>query len=78
MSVGLNYQSWVNTRPAQRSARAVPLQTRATARAAMKVVALTDAVLLVVVVAAVGLPLATWWMWVAMAAVVSALDGKRS
>ncbi len=39
----------------------------------MKVVALTDAVLLVVVVAAVGLPLATWWMWVAMAAVVGAL-----
>ena len=73
MSVGLNYQSWVNARPAERHARAVPLRTRATASAAMRTVALSDAVLLVVVVAALGLSLATWWAWVAMAAVVGAL-----
>ena len=39
----------------------------------MKAVAFSDAVLLVVVVAAMGLSLATWWMWVAMATVVGAL-----
>ncbi|MGD0378690.1 MAG: sugar transferase [Acidimicrobiales bacterium] len=73
MSVGLNYQSWVNARPSQRKAPALPLQTRATASTAMRTVALSDAVLLVVAVAALGLPLATWWTWVAMAAAVGAL-----
>ena len=73
MSVGLNYQSWVNARPSERHARAVPLQARATASAAMRAVALSDAALLVVVVAALGLPLATWWTWAAMAMVVGAL-----
>jgi exopolysaccharide biosynthesis polyprenyl glycosylphosphotransferase len=73
MSVGLNYQSWVNARPSERKARALPLQDRATASAAMRTVALSDAVLLVVVVAALGLSLATWWAWAAMATVVGAL-----
>ncbi len=73
MSVGLNYQSWVNARPAERHARAVPLQARATAGAAMRTVALSDAVLLLVAVAALGLPLAMWWTWTAMAMVVGAL-----
>jgi exopolysaccharide biosynthesis polyprenyl glycosylphosphotransferase len=73
MSVGLNYQSWVNARPSERRARAIPLQARATASAAMRTVALGDVALVVGVSAASGLPLATWWTWVAMAAVVSAL-----
>src|SRR6202041_751449 len=73
MSVGLNYQSWVNARPSQRKAQALPLQTRATASTAMRTVALADAVLLVVAVAALGLSLATWWTWVAMATAVGAL-----
>ena len=72
MSVGLNYQSWVNARPSERSAR-VSLQDRATAHAAMSTVAFSDAVLLVVVVAAFGLPLAAWWTWAATAAVLGAL-----
>jgi exopolysaccharide biosynthesis polyprenyl glycosylphosphotransferase len=70
MSVGLSYQTWVNARPAEAKAQAVPLQARATAGAAMTAVALFDAALLVVVVAAMGLPLATWWTWVALGAIV--------
>ncbi len=73
MSVGLNYQSWVSARPTERRARTVPLRARATASAAMRAVALSDAVLLVVVSAALGLSLATWWTWVAMATAVGAL-----
>jgi exopolysaccharide biosynthesis polyprenyl glycosylphosphotransferase len=73
MSVGLSYQSWVNTRPARRATRRVPLRTRATARAAMTLVALVDVGLLVVAVAAVGLPMAAWWTWTALAATSSAI-----
>ena len=73
MSVGLNYQSWVNARPSERNARAVPLQARATATAAMRTVALGDVALVVGVSAGLALPLRMWWTWVAMAAVVSAL-----
>ena len=58
MSVGLNYQSWLNARPSERKAHAVPLQARATAGGAMRTVALTDAALTVVVVAGLGLSLA--------------------
>ena len=67
MSVGLNYQSWVNARPCRAPTRG-PSRSRRGPRpsAAMTVVALFDVALLVVVVAvAVGLPLATWWTWVA-------------
>ena len=78
MSVGLNYQSWVNARPAERNARAVPLQARATASAAMRTVALSDAVLLLVAVAALGLPLATWWTWAAVAMALGALGAHRA
>jgi exopolysaccharide biosynthesis polyprenyl glycosylphosphotransferase len=73
MSVGLSYQSWANARPAEAKAQAVPLQARATASAAMTVVSLFDAAVLVVVMAAVGLPLAVWWTWAALAMVVGAL-----
>jgi exopolysaccharide biosynthesis polyprenyl glycosylphosphotransferase len=77
MSVGLNYQSWVNARPSERKAQTVPLQARATASAAMRMVALSDVLLLVGVVAALGLSLASWWTWaaVAMAAGSLALTG---
>ncbi|HXQ90637.1 MAG TPA: sugar transferase [Acidimicrobiales bacterium] len=73
MSVGLSYQSWVNSRPAEAKAQAVSLQERATASAAMAAAALIDSALLVVVAAAMGVPLATWWTWVALGAAVSAL-----
>jgi exopolysaccharide biosynthesis polyprenyl glycosylphosphotransferase len=73
MSVGLNYQSWLNARPSERKAHAVPLQARATAGGAMRTVALTDAALTVVVVAGFGLSLVTWWTWAAVVAVVVAL-----
>jgi exopolysaccharide biosynthesis polyprenyl glycosylphosphotransferase len=73
MSVGLSYQTWVNARPAEARAQAVPLQARATASAAMGGVAFIDTALLVVVVAAMGLPLAMWWTWVALGAGVGAL-----
>ncbi len=73
MSVGLNYQTWVNARPSERNARTVSLQARATGKAAMNTVAFSDAVLLVVVVAALGLPLAVWWTWAATAAVLGSL-----
>jgi exopolysaccharide biosynthesis polyprenyl glycosylphosphotransferase len=73
MSVGLSYQTWVNARPAEAKAQTVPLQARATARMAMSVVAFFDLALLAVVVVAAGLPLAAWWTWVALGAIVGEL-----
>jgi exopolysaccharide biosynthesis polyprenyl glycosylphosphotransferase len=73
MSVGLSYQSWVNTRPARRATRRVSLRRRATARAAMRVVALVDVSLVVITMVALGLPLAAWWTWAALAATFSAI-----
>jgi exopolysaccharide biosynthesis polyprenyl glycosylphosphotransferase len=73
MSVGLSYQTWVNATPAEARAQAVPLQARVTAGTAMTAVAFFDVALLVVVVAAMGLPLGTWWTWVALGAILSEL-----
>jgi exopolysaccharide biosynthesis polyprenyl glycosylphosphotransferase len=73
MSVGLSYQSWVNARLSEAEAPAVPIQAQVTANAAMTVVAFADAVLLIVVAAAFGLPLAMWWAWAAMVAAVAFL-----
>ncbi len=73
MSVGLNYQSWVNARPSERKARAVPLHARAPVGAAMGTLGLSDAGVVVVVATALSLPLTAWWTWAAVAAVVGAL-----
>ena len=73
MSVGLSYQSWVNTRPSDRRARALPLRARASVSSAMTIVAGIDAVLVAAVAFAVGLPAGAWWAWVAVAGVVVAL-----
>jgi exopolysaccharide biosynthesis polyprenyl glycosylphosphotransferase len=73
MSVGLSYQSWVNTRPSDRRSRALPLRVRATVGAAMSVVAFADALIALVVVASFGLPLGTWWLWTAVAGALAGL-----
>jgi len=77
MSVGLSYRTWGVASAAEIKVPAMPLRARATAGEAMFVVSFFDAVLLVVVVAAMGLSLSAWWTWVAIAAVGSmlALDG---
>jgi exopolysaccharide biosynthesis polyprenyl glycosylphosphotransferase len=72
MSVGLSYQSWVNT-PASGYARALPLRLRARAGAALAAVALTDSIVLFAVVGGLGVPLAKWWAWAALAAAVVSL-----
>ena len=68
MSVGLSYQSWVGSRPAELGTRAA-LRDRVRASTAMKAIALVDAGIVFVVTATAGVPL-TWWAWSAMAAVV--------
>ncbi len=73
MSVGLSYQSWVDTRPSDRRARALPLRVRATTGSAMAVLAFVEAAVLVAVVAAVGMPMGAWWTWVAIAGALAAL-----
>jgi len=73
MSVGLSYQSWVNSRPSEFRTGAVPLRLRAKASAAMKVVALADLAAVVVVAATVGVPLGRWWAWAAIGATVVGL-----
>ena len=77
MSVGLSYQSWINARPSGRAARSFTLRRRASARAAMSAIALVDVALVVVVVAAFGLPFTTWWTWAAVAGAMAtvALSG---
>ncbi len=66
-SIGLNYQSWVDTSPVPAAAAQVtPLRARATMRAAMTVLSVFDGALLIVVVAAMGLSLAQWWLWAAL------------
>jgi exopolysaccharide biosynthesis polyprenyl glycosylphosphotransferase len=73
MSVGLSYQSWANARPKARAARVAPLRLRATAKTAPSTVAFVDAALVVAVVAAVGLPLSAWSLWIAMVATLCAI-----
>jgi len=73
MSVGLSYQSWVSTRPADRRARALPLRVRATVGAAMLAVAAADAVLAIAVAAALGVSLGSGWTWAALGGTLAAL-----
>jgi len=60
MSVGLSYRTWGVASAAEIKVPAMPLRARATAGEAMFVVSFFDAVLLVVVVAAMGLSLSAW------------------
>ncbi len=73
MSVAVSYRSWDSTGVADAEVRAVTSSRRVTANAAMHAVFFLDALLLVVVVAALGLPLGEWWTWAAMAGVGAAL-----
>jgi len=75
MAVGLNYRSWVNTRPADNSWRTVSLRMRATAGAAMAVIVVTHAIVLLVVAGALGI-LGTWWAWASVAMVVASLAAR--
>ncbi|HUI02018.1 MAG TPA: sugar transferase [Acidimicrobiales bacterium] len=71
MSVGLSYQSWVNARPSGRSGTVAGMFRAASPRAAMRALALADAALIVIVVAAFGLPFSGWWTWAAVAGALS-------
>jgi exopolysaccharide biosynthesis polyprenyl glycosylphosphotransferase len=66
MSVGLSYQSWVNSRPTSYGSRDRTLRLRARASTAMATIAAFDAAAIVIVAASVGVPLTRWWAWAAM------------
>ncbi len=73
MSIGQSYQSPVDTSCPDVKVQGVPLRATAPASVAMAVVSLLDVILLVVVVAAAGLPFTAWWSWAAVVTPVGAL-----
>ena len=79
MSVAVSYRSWGSTGVTDAAVRACsPAGGVSPPGRRCTLVFLLDAVLVVVVAAALGLPLRQWWTWAAVAAVVGAVGAHRS